>query len=398
MRLRERKCFSIECRSAYTFVQGGRRPPPRMRGRPERAATVTDGSSDARYARMGDLLDLCIALQGTTRGLCLEDISKRYDCSGRTARRMLSAVRQGLGENSLRTESGRDRIKRWSLTQPQVGNLVRWEASELASLDAAADRAERDGLGQEAQTLRNTQSKLRATLDPQIARRLDPDLEVLLEAQGVAMRAGPHPRIDNDLIDDLRHAILASRRVRLFHKNAESGVLHRHTVSPLGFLHGNRHYLVAWNPKRGKPLVFRLSRIERVKQLAEPFELPEGFDLRRFAEDSFGVFQEDPTDVVWRFRPDAAADAREYCFHPSQRFEEGEDGSLIVRFCTGGLREMAWHLFTWGPAVEVLEPPELRDLLLTLLAEALISHRSPRRPLRVRRDAGPAVSTRSTAR
>ena len=51
-------------------------------------------SGDARYARMRDLLDLCLALQGTVRGLSLEDVSKRYHCSSRTARRMLSAVRE----------------------------------------------------------------------------------------------------------------------------------------------------------------------------------------------------------------------------------------------------------------------------------------------------------------
>jgi predicted DNA-binding transcriptional regulator YafY len=358
---------------------------------------VTNGSGDARYARMRDLLDLCIALQGTVRGLSLDDVSKRYDCSSRTARRMLTAVREAVGENSLQTEMTPDRVKRWRLSRSQVGSLVRWEAADLAALEAAAKRAERDGLSEEAATLRTAQNKLRASMKPDVVSRMDPDLEVLLEAQGVAMRAGPHPRVDREVIDDLRHAILACRRVRLFHRSGESGALRRHMVSPLGFLHGNRHYLVAWSPKRERPILFRLSRIERAKLLDEAFEPPPNFDLRRYAEESFGSFHEERVDVVWRFRPDAAAEAREYCFHPNQRMEEAEDGSLLVRFHAGGLREMAWHLFTWGPAVEVIEPPELRDQLLSLLAEALISHRSPRRPLHARRAERPAAITGSTS-
>jgi predicted DNA-binding transcriptional regulator YafY len=55
--------------------------------------------------------------------------------------------------------------------------------------------------------------------------------------------------------------------------------------------------------------------------------------------------------------------AREYMFHPSQELEQQKDGSLIVRFRAGGLLEMSWHLHTWGDEVEVLSPPELKDLM-----------------------------------
>ncbi|MGO8867970.1 MAG: WYL domain-containing protein [Alphaproteobacteria bacterium] len=71
---------------------------------------------------------------------------------------------------------------------------------------------------------------------------------------------------------------------------------------------------------------------------------------------SFGVFQEKPFDVVWKFKPEAASDAREWVFHPHQVIEDQPDGSLIVRFHAGGAREMSWHLYTWGDAVDVLRP------------------------------------------
>lgn len=32
------------------------------------------------------------------------------------------------------------------------------------------------------------------------------------------------------------------------------------------------------------------------------------------------------------------------------------DDSLLVRFRAGGALEMSWHLYTWGDAVEVIEP------------------------------------------
>lgn len=123
-----------------------------------------------------------------------------------------------------------------------------------------------------------------------------------------------------------------------------------------------------------KVVLFRLSRIDRVERLQSSFAAPDDFSLNAFARQSFGVFQEEPFDVVWRFLPRAAAEAREYRFHPDQEVEERSDGSLIVRFCAGGLCEMAWHLFTWGPDVEVLEPTELRRELQKWLVSGLRRH------------------------
>ena len=71
------------------------------------------------------------------------------------------------------------------------------------------------------------------------------------------------------------------------------------------------------------------------------------------------MFQEEPFDVVWKFSPEVAEDAKEYLFHPSQKFEEQADGSLIVRFRAGGGLEMCWHLFTWGGQLSVLGSQEI---------------------------------------
>jgi predicted DNA-binding transcriptional regulator YafY len=55
--------------------------------------------------------------------------------------------------------------------------------------------------------------------------------------------------------------------------------------------------------------------------------------------------------------------AAEFRFHPDQQLEPQDDGSLIVRFSAAGWLEMAWFLYQWGDAVEVLEPAGLHDLV-----------------------------------
>jgi predicted DNA-binding transcriptional regulator YafY len=40
------------------------------------------------------------------------------------------------------------------------------------------------------------------------------------------------------------------------------------------------------------------------------------------------------------------------------------DGTLIVRFTASGHLEMAWHLYMWGDAVEVLAPEALWEMVV----------------------------------
>jgi predicted DNA-binding transcriptional regulator YafY len=179
------------------------------------------------------------------------------------------------------------------------------------------------------------------------------------------MRPGPKPKIDKDIVATLRQAIITRRKVRLHYLYRGSGKRGYQVVHPYGFLYGTRHYLVAWS-EDGKARAFRnfaLSNIERVEMLDGVFMSKRGFSLHEYAQRSFGVFQEEPMRVVWKFSRKAAADAREFLFHPTQEMEPQADGSLIVRFCAGGLLEMVWHLLTWGTEVEVIKPLRLRTLL-----------------------------------
>jgi predicted DNA-binding transcriptional regulator YafY len=77
--------------------------------------------------------------------------------------------------------------------------------------------------------------------------------------------------------------------------------------------------------------------------------------------------------VALRFTPEAAEDAMRWLFHPSQSTARETDGALTVCFRAGGVQEMCWHLFTWGTAVTVVAPEELR-MQLAELASAVAAH------------------------
>jgi predicted DNA-binding transcriptional regulator YafY len=123
--------------------------------------------------------------------------------------------------------------------------------------------------------------------------------------------------------------------------------------------------------------LWRLDRIVSADRLDRGFQRREEFSLAVYAAQSFGVFQEEPIDVVLRFTPEAADDAARWLFHPSQSIAREPDGALTVRFRAGGVQEMCWHLFTWGTAVTVLAPVSLRAAMVQAMMAAGRHHAVP---------------------
>jgi predicted DNA-binding transcriptional regulator YafY len=109
---------------------------------------------------------------------------------------------------------------------------------------------------------------------------------------------------------------------------------------------------------------FRLDRVRGAECLAETFVRDPGFSIEAHSRRAFSAWHDDTEfgPVVWRFHPNAAAAARDFCFHPDQVLEPQSDGSLVVRFEASGWLEMAWFLYRWGDAVEVLAPEPLRRM------------------------------------
>jgi predicted DNA-binding transcriptional regulator YafY len=78
--------------------------------------------------------------------------------------------------------------------------------------------------------------------------------------------------------------------------------------------------------------------------------------------------------VVLRIRPESAEGALRWRFHSDQQLATQPDGSVVVRFRASGMRELAWHLFTWGDQVEIQAPPRLKDLLVEQIETARRAH------------------------
>ncbi len=326
-----------------------------------------------RYERVGDIVRLAIHLQGSRGGLTLADIQDEFSVSRRTAERMRDAVEAAFGPLEAVDADTGDRRIRWQLQSRALPPFLRVSPEELTELEKMVDSLERTGLEERANRIRELAVKLRAALSRYSAEEFDFALESLMEAEGLAMRAGPRESLEEGLLSLLRNAIKAERVVEFCYLAQWTGRYSRQRVQPYGVLYGNRAFLVGQTDWANDTRLWRLANMSDTRITNKTFERDPAFDLRRYAKRSFGTFQEEPVEVALRFEPSVASDVRAFLFHPDQTVSENDDGSLTVRFTAGGLNEMCWHLFTWGDSVTVERPDELRQRLVQMCS-ALAAH------------------------
>jgi predicted DNA-binding transcriptional regulator YafY len=266
------------------------------------------------------------------------------------------------------------RSKRFRIPGGLDGFMQAPTADELAELQAAIRVRARSGGHERAALLRSLRDKIASALKASSKRRIAPDLEALISAEAEVMQAGPRPMAKPEAIAALRAAVKSGVVCHFDYPAPVSEKPYERCVRPYGILYGDAYYLVGPEVGKDRPMLWRVDRIGEI-EFGEPFPgPPESFNLTAFAENSFGIFQEPPEDVVWRFSVAVAAEARLFQFHPRQILEDQADGSLIVRFRAGGLLEMTRHLFIWGDAVDILAPPRLRTMMVEALEVRLKHH------------------------
>jgi predicted DNA-binding transcriptional regulator YafY len=316
------------------------------------------------FGKAVDLLRLAMMASGR-RGICLAEIESEFGGVRRTAQRMVAALEEAFPATEHYV--GVDGRHYWRLPARAIATLLSPSADELAALTAGVAQLERAGMLPEAQHLKTLDRKVRALLPAESGARLATDEEALLEAMGFAARPGPGPAMDSDVDKAISHALKGPFCLRIDYQSRTDTEPKARIIEPLGILLGARRYLVAIDTAKrdGRYRHYRVEDIAGAEVTDTSFEYPEDFSIREYAERAFGSFhrEEEYGEVVWRFAPEAVDRARRFQFHPSQRSEVQDDGSLIVRFTASGHVEMAWHLYAWGSAVEVLGPDRLREMV-----------------------------------
>ncbi len=323
-----------------------------------------------RHEKAGQVLELARRLAASAEGLTLDEMAGEMGVGRRTAERMRDAVRELFPQME---EIEDPPSRRFRIPGGLDGAFQSPNADELAALRGAAEALAASGAGVRAQALRVLEQKILASVRASARRRIAPDMEALVQAETIAVHAGPRPFEDAEVLGTTRAAITALKSLRFIYDGGrEPGRVRE--VAPCGILFGRSNYLVAAEGD-GEPRSWRFDRMREVEVSETPAAPPPGFSLADFADESFGIYHGEPEDVVLRIAPARAHEALAWRFHSRQVVTLEADGSARVAFRAGGMLELAWHLFTWGDAVEILSPASLRRVMIDELERALARHR-----------------------
>ena len=325
-----------------------------------------------RHEKAGRLLELARLLAGTSEGLTLDEMAERIGVGRRTAERMRDAVRDVFPQLE---EVDDPPTRRFRIPAGLDGLFQAPTAEELAALKAAGDAFAQQGAQVRAAALRSLEQKVLSATRAAARRRLAPDLEALLQAETIAVQAGPRPFEDETVLAKVREALLSMQRLSFRYQGGATPGRVRE-VTPFGVLFGRSNYLVAAEDEATGPRNWRLDRIHDIAVTDTAAARPEAFSLQAYADESFGIYQDDTEDVVLRVSPEGAEDALCWRFHARQSLEPQADGAVIVRFRASGMRELAWHLFTWGDKLRIVEPQALKDIMAQEIDAARRAHTS----------------------
>ena len=326
-----------------------------------------------RHEKASALLDLARRLAASAEGMTLDEMARAAGVGRRTAERMRDALMALFPQMEELAEGS---AKRFRIPGGLDGLYQSPTAEELLELGKAAAQLRAAGATPRARALESLERKVRGATRTAALRRMATDVEALARAEThIAVHAGPRPYEDETMIGAIRQALMAMRKVSFVYAGG-SRPGQRRTMTPYGLMFGRANYLVAAPEGSLEPRNLRLDRISELEVLDLPGAPREDFDLDAYANRSFGIYQDAVIDVVLRVRREAAADALVWRFHPTQTVKQAPDGSVTIRFSASGALELAWHLFTWGDKIEVIEPASLKDTLIGELQTALDHHRA----------------------
>ena len=227
----------------------------------------------------------------------------------------------------------------------QGGSLGREVASAVRKLLAAVPEARRPGIA--------------------AARRT-----VVVEQYGWH-RAG-RPADEVPALGAIERAVAADERVRIRYRSASDDTGRWRTVDPYGLVSkAGTWYLVA--AARGTPRMFRVSRVEEVAATGTPARRPDDRDLEQVWIELRDRLERAPEAVTVRVRVDPARRAMVERVVAAQLAgpPEPDDAPDVVRLPFRAAGAAVGVLLGFGATLEILGPPEVRELMARRAAEAV---------------------------
>lgn len=180
-------------------------------------------------------------------------------------------------------------------------------------------------------------------------------------------------RADPRFMEEAATGVLTRRRLRITHFNRLTGERSAREVSPQRLVHyRNNWYLDTWCHLRNDVRSFSVDAIEAVEVLDAAAQEVDDATLDAILASGYGIFSGRQTQwASLRFTPLQSRWAAAEEWHPAQRGRLEADGSFVLEVPYSDPRELLMDILRYGPDVEVLSPPALREQVALRAAETV---------------------------
>ena len=318
----------------------------------------------ARYPKLGKILNLIIKMQSRYSGITLNDIQQELEVSRRSAERLRDVLIWEIPQIVELETTGRE--KHWGFSRSShLKEIISFTKEEIVELENVKNGIE---LENKKLVLESVLTKLKA-LSKKDSGEIEDAIEILLKTEGSAVTQKPSYKVDVQILDIIRQAIKENLRIKCKYDSREK------ILSPYGIIYGSSVYLVGVEGNKPDPYVYKMHRLSNIELTEQNFDKGD-FDIKEYANRSFGVYQNEINKVELLFSESVAEDVLNFNFHPTQKVKQNDDGTVTVKFKASGELEILWHFFKWGDNVKIISPKSLKKEYVEYLENVLNVQRS----------------------
>lgn len=314
--------------------------------------------------KSGRLLAMLLLLQAKGR-LSARQIAQEFEVSQRTVYRDLDA----LSAAGVPVHAERGVLGGIVLADGYRKAITQFHEDEIRALFIAGDNQLADiGI---ADMRPHALAKLAGAL-PEAQRRA---VEMMRHRVYLDQRRWKQSAQPREHLALLRRAVWEDRRVRLQYKD-RSGRTTERTVDPLGLVaKAGIWYLAARSGDEMR--AFRAERIIGAEELEEHFVRPEGFDLNAYWREWTAKYEESvPTySVTLRVLAEEIEEITGY-WEAHVLPDARSSKKKLVRVVFPAPEPAVHQMVAWGRKVEIVEPKELREKVLSCAREILEHYRT----------------------
>jgi proteasome accessory factor B len=297
-------------------------------------------------------------------GLSANDLATEEECPVRTIYRDLEAL-QEAGFPLIQERRGKHSL--WKLAFSRDAPKIPFNFTEVCSLwlGRASMLFWQDS--ELYDSINSAFEKIRATLAPGLLEHFEEFSDKILVRGREMSSFGV-----SQMISDINHALTSNETIEITYYSPNQQNTTRRKIDPYRLLiQDNVGYLIAYCHLRKDIRTFHLSRIQDLVKTGEFFEEHPDFELDTLLESSFRKMGGEVMDVEILVDNQVRHVVEEQIFHPTQKLIEQPDGSVLLRFRSGGLEEIRSWVLSFGSQAEVIKPQTLRKAVIDSLQEAV---------------------------